>query len=156
VWLRVDRLLGEHGIQKDSTAGRKEFERRMEWRRASEEDEEFSALERGWFVGSEQFRKELLEQMKAGPENYGEEIRQSGEHKALKRIESELKKLNWTGADLVERAKGDVQKIRIAEVLRQETTMTLAWIAAALRMGTKTHLSHLLYWHGKEKKKRRG
>jgi putative transposase len=155
VWLRVDRLLGEHGIQKDCTAGRKEFERRMESRRASEEDEEFSALERGWFVGSEQFRKELLEQMKAGPENYGEEIRQSGEHKALKRIESELKKLNWTDADLVERAKGDVKKIRIAEVLRQETTMTLAWIAAALHMGTKTHLSHLLYWHGKEKKKRR-
>jgi hypothetical protein len=37
----------------------------MEWRRGSEEDEEFSTLQRGWFVGAEQFRKELLAQMKA-------------------------------------------------------------------------------------------
>ena len=115
--------------------------------------EEFSAL--GWYVGSEEFPKELLAQMKAGPENYGEEIRQSGEQKALKRLETELKKLRWTGGDLLERAKGDRAKLRIAKILRAETTMTLAWIAQALNMGAKTHLSHLLYWHGKEKKKRR-
>jgi hypothetical protein len=42
--------------------------------------------------------------MKAGPENYGEEIRQSGEQKALRRIETELKKLRWTAADLEESA----------------------------------------------------
>jgi hypothetical protein len=40
-----------------------------------------------------------------------------------------------TGADLVERAKKDVQKIRIAKLLRQKTTITLAWTAAALHMG---------------------
>ena len=93
--------------------------------------------------------------MKAGPEHFGEEIRQSGEQKALKGIEAELKRLGWTSADLVERAKGNAEKIRIAKILRQETTMTLAWIAEGLCMGTKTHLSHLLYWHGKERKKRR-
>jgi hypothetical protein len=37
--------------------------------------------------------------------------------------------------------------------LRRETTMTLGWIAQALHMGTKTHLAHLLYWQGKEKKR---
>jgi putative transposase len=37
-WLRVDRLLGEHGIAKDTAAGRAEFERRMEARRAQETD----------------------------------------------------------------------------------------------------------------------
>jgi hypothetical protein len=82
-------------------------------------------------------------------------VRESGEQKALKRIEVELKKLRWTGADLLERAKGDAEKIRVAKILRQETTMTLGWIAEALHMGTKTHLSHLLYWHGKERKKHR-
>jgi hypothetical protein len=30
--------------------------------------------------------------------------------------------------------------------------MTLSWIAEHLNMGTKTHLSHLLYWYGKDKK----
>jgi hypothetical protein len=94
--------------------------------------------------GSEEFRKELLGQIKAGPENCGEKIRQSGEQKTLKRIETELTRLGWTHADLLERAKGVVQKIRIAKILRQETTMTLSWIAAALHVSTKTHLSHLL------------
>ena len=32
-WMRVDRLLGEHGIQEDSAVGRQEFERHMEARR---------------------------------------------------------------------------------------------------------------------------
>jgi hypothetical protein len=127
----------------------------MEWRRASEEKEDLPALERGWYVGSEQFRKELLAQMNVGPENYGDEVHQSGEQKALKLVESELKRLGWTGADLLERAKGDVTKIRLAKKLREETTMTLEWVAQTLHMGTKTHLSHLLYWHGKEKKKHR-
>ena len=155
VWLRVDRLLGEHGIQKDSPAGRQEFERRMEWRRASEEEADLPALERGWFVGSEQFREELLAQMKVGPENYGEEAHQSSEQKALKLVQSALKKLGWSDAELLKRPKGDVRKVRIAKELRQQTTMTLEWIAQALHMGTKTHLSHLLYWHGKEKRTHR-
>ena len=154
-WLRVDRLLGEHGIPKDSPAGRQHFERRMELRRATEDGEEFLPLERGWCVGSEAFRKELLAQMKAGPEHYGEEIRQSGQQKAEGLLESELAKLGWTERDLQRRPKGDRQKTRIAQRLRAETTMTLGWVAQALHMGTKTHLSHLLYWQGKEKKKRR-
>jgi putative transposase len=35
-WLRVDRLLGEWGIPKDSEAGRRVFEERMEWRRGED------------------------------------------------------------------------------------------------------------------------
>jgi putative transposase len=33
MWLRTDRVFGEMGIPKDSSAGRKEFEKRMELRR---------------------------------------------------------------------------------------------------------------------------
>jgi hypothetical protein len=149
----VDRLLGEHGIPRDSAAGREQFERRMEVRRAAEEGEEFGPLERGWCVGSEEFRKELLAQMKAGPEHYGQEIRESGEEKARRMVQEELTKLGWTEAELADHPKGDPKKIRMVLRLRQETTMTLGWIAQTLHMGTKTHLSHLLYWHGKEKKK---
>ena len=66
-------------------------------------------------------------------------------------IEAELKKLRWEELELSRRRKGDLRKIRIARRLRQETTMTLAWIAQRLQMGTKTHLVHLLYWQDKEK-----
>jgi hypothetical protein len=38
----------------------------------------------------------------------------------------------------------------MAQRLQRETTVTLAWIAQRLQMGTRTYLAHLLYW------KRRG
>mgnify|MGYP000897919293 CR=1 FL=1 len=154
-WLRVDRLLGEHGILRDSSAGRQQFERRMEWRRAAEDGEEFRPLLRGWCVGGEAFRKELLAQMNAGPEDFGAEVRESGEEKARRLIAEELRALGWKAADLEGRRKGDSEKIRIAKLLRSQTTMTLGWIAQALRMGTKTHLAHLLYWQGRPKKRNR-
>jgi hypothetical protein len=83
-WLRVDRLLGEHGIPKDSPVGRQQFERRMELRRGAEDGDEFRTLQRGWCLGSQEFRQELLAQMSAGPEHYGEEIRKSGEEKGMR------------------------------------------------------------------------
>ena len=58
-----------------------------------------------------------------------------------------LKRAGWREEELVERRKGDPKKVKIALRLRRETTMTLAWIAQRLSMGTKTYLTHLLYWH---------
>src|SRR5215471_5707135 len=63
-WIRVDRLLGEHGLQRDVPAARQEFERRMEAQRLVAGDEQgLKALRRGWCLGSEEFRKQLLEKM---------------------------------------------------------------------------------------------
>jgi putative transposase len=152
-WLRVDRALGEHGISKDNPAGRQQFEARMEARRSSEEPSEAKKLARGWCIGSESFRKNLLEQMseQRGAEHFGSEIRESSEAKAERILSEELKKENWGELELSSLRKGDPGKVKIALRLRLETTMTLGWIAARLRMGTKTHLSHLLYWHDKQR-----
>jgi REP element-mobilizing transposase RayT len=65
LWLRVDRLLGELGIPKDSLAGRAELENYLEVRRAQEDDGELKKIRRGWCLGSETFRQELLEQAHA-------------------------------------------------------------------------------------------
>ena len=121
----------------------------MELRRTSEDGEEFKGIVRGWCLGSEAFRKELLAQMsqKRGPEHYGTEMRESAEQKAERIVAGELRKLGWQEAQLDSRRKGDPGKLKIALRLRQETTMTLAWIAERLQMGTRTHLSHLLYWN---------
>jgi hypothetical protein len=76
-WLRVDRLLGEHGIHKDSPAGRAELEKRMELRRAAEDTEALQDGPHGWCLGSEDFRRELLAQMEhqLRTEHFGPEIR---------------------------------------------------------------------------------
>ena len=151
-WLKVEKLLAEHGIPKDSSAGRKEFEERMELRRAAEDGQEFKGMLRGWCLGSKAFRKELLGMMseKAGPEHYGEEIMESAEEKAQRLVGQALKKLGWKESDLTRLRKGDPKKVKIALRLRRETTMTLAWVAQRLHMGTKTHLAHLLYWHNRK------
>jgi len=74
-WLRVDRLLGECGIPKDSPAGRQQLERVLEERRGAEEGGEFKVIRRGWCLGEAAFRKELLARMgeRLGAEHYGEE-----------------------------------------------------------------------------------
>jgi REP-associated tyrosine transposase len=152
-WLRVDRLLGEHGIATDSEAGRDEFEKRMELRRRSEDGVEFAQVLRGWCLGSDAFRQELLAQMteKRGAEHFGQEVRESAQDKANRLLAEELRKLKWKESALGEHRKGDPRKVTIALRLRRETTMTLAWIADRLKMGTKTHLVHLLYWQGRQK-----
>ena|GEM_PF-1832652 len=64
-WLRVDRLLGELHIPKDSPAGREELENYLECRRAQEEGDELSSIRCGWCLGGETFRQELLAQAHA-------------------------------------------------------------------------------------------
>jgi|ERR1700691_4255526 REP element-mobilizing transposase RayT len=42
------------------------------------------------------------------------------------------------------------EKLKLAVRLRAETSVTVKWIAERLRMGTWTHLNHLLYWQRRE------
>jgi len=145
-WLRVNRLLGEHRIAKDSAAGRAQFEAQMEQGRAAEYKRAYQAIRRGWCFGEKAFRKELLEQMaeRVGEYHYAEERQGSGEQKARGIVVGELKRIGWTAEDLKHRQKGDAKKVRIAQRLRAETTMTLKWIAEELQMGAWTHVSNLL------------
>jgi REP element-mobilizing transposase RayT len=146
-WLRVDRLLGEWGIPKDSPAGRRAFSERLEGRRKEELKDEFRSVERGWCLGTEEFRQELLEQVgqQARPTHAGPDVRESDATKAERITLEALHQLGWTEADLATRRKGDPAKIMLATKLRQETTMTLAWIAQRLKMGVPAHLAHLLW-----------
>ena len=63
----------------------------------------------------------------------------------------ELKRRQWTATTLEARRKGDPGKLAIARRLREDTTMTLAWIAVRLKMGTKTQPAHLFYWQHRKK-----
>jgi REP element-mobilizing transposase RayT len=55
VWLRVDRLLGEHGLQEDTAATRREFERRMLSARVEQGRNPEELLRSGWKIGAEDF-----------------------------------------------------------------------------------------------------
>jgi len=83
-WLRTDRLLGEWGISKDSAAGRRVFDERMEQRRWEDVAVEFKPVERGWYLGDEEFRQELLARVHtpAGTSHFGEAVQAAAEVQA--------------------------------------------------------------------------
>ena len=152
-WLRVDRLLGEWGIPKDSEAGRRVFAERMEWRRGEDLRGEFKRVERGWCLGGEEFRQELLEQVDTppGPSHFGEAVQEAEAVPAERRVVEALQRLGWSEADLKARRKGEPRKVELAWELRSKTTMPLAWIAERLTRGTRGHLAWLLQQRGKSR-----
>jgi putative transposase len=137
-WMRMDRLLGEHGIPHESPAGRLEFERRMERRRLEETDEEtLKALRRGWFLGSEAFREELLEKAEAlGTPPTGAMRLETANARAERIVAEELRRVGWAESDLALRRKSDPVKLALAARLRKETTLTIKAIAARVHLGT--------------------
>jgi len=145
-WLRVERLLGAHGIPKDSPAGREEFERRMEARRSEDDPAQWKMIRRGWMTGSDEFRKELLAKMqeRVGLSHYGAELQESEEEKARRIMTEEIRRLKVLKIDLGELSKGDWRKVEIARRLRKETTVSLRWIAAQLHAGSVAYLAKLI------------
>ena len=146
-WLRVDRLLGEYGVPKESKAGRQYLERCVEQRRAAEDEREYKVVRRGWCLGDKQFRKELLAEMAGGvgAQHYGEERRESQVERAERIVLGELRKARWTEARLESSPKGHRVKVRLALRLRAETTVTYEWIARRVGMGSRSNVSNLVY-----------
>jgi hypothetical protein len=149
----VDRLLRQYHIRRDSAAGRRRLEEWLEARRGAEEGEAFKPIRRGWFFGADALKQELLVKVseQAGQWHYGEALRESAQAKAERVVVEELQRRKWEKKTLALLRKGDPGKLVIARRLRTETTMTLAWIAERLQMGTKTYLAHLLYWKKRTK-----
>jgi REP element-mobilizing transposase RayT len=146
-WLRVERLLGEYRIPQDSAAGRRVLEQALEARRAAETGADYKTIRRGWCFGEKTFRQELLVQMteRLGAEHYGEERWETDVEKAERIVRAELKARRWQETDLTKRAKGDLDKVKIAGRLREETMVTVKWIAARLGLGTASYVNNRLY-----------
>ena len=94
-WLRVDRLLGEWRIPKDSAVGRRAFGEGMERRRREDLSREFKPVERGWCLGSQAFRRELLAQVSEGLEgnHSGEVMQEAAEVRAEQWVAESLKQM---------------------------------------------------------------
>jgi REP element-mobilizing transposase RayT len=150
-WLRIDRLLGEWRIPWNVPGAGRQFAAVMEARRQGELEEEFKPVRRGWCLGSEAFRAEMLRYIEAqgGKWHYGAELRESGEAKAERLIEEALRLEGLRAEHLASWRKGHPFKLKLAMKLREQTTVTVAWIAERLAMGSRGHLMHLLYKSGK-------
>jgi len=148
-WLRTDRLLGEHGMEDDNRMARLEFSQRVETERvtANNPGVHDGLLRRGWRLGGEAFLSRLLDQMegKLSENHEAPERADVAEAKAERIIQSSLREMGWTEDDLRERHKCAPEKVRMAERLRAETTLSLKRVAERLHLGTWTNTSNLLY-----------
>ena len=146
-WLRVDRLFGEHGLTREGLASRREFSRRLEAQRPGTVDNTTERrLGTGWLLGGEQFLPRLLERLEGKMKEHhgGEERRETELERARSLMAREMAAAGWDETRLRTERKAHPTKIRIARLLRTETTMPLKWIAAQLGVGSWTYLNHLL------------
>lgn len=146
-WMRTDRVLAEHGCGKDDAAARREFRVRMEAQRAEGlSAETMKRLREGWRFGAEDFLDRLMQklELKAGETHGREQRRETNEQRAERIIAAELRKRRWREEELAQRPKGHPAKAAIARRIREETTMSLKWIAARLRMGGWRNVKHKL------------
>jgi putative transposase len=145
-WLRVDRLLGEHGLQRDTAAARREFERRMAYARAEAALADQEAMRSGWKIGAEDFSDWLADKL-ARRGRKGERARERSETdqaRAEAIVAKALEAIRWREINLATTPKGHHAKVTIARQLRSETPMSRQWIAQRLTMGSPSYVSALV------------
>ena len=107
---------------------------------------DLNALPRGWRLGSEQFRQELLLQLTTvrGSKFAGPEWQETARKKAERILAEELQRRGWDVQRLDHLRKADPEKVKIAARLRAETAVTLEWITEHLSMGVPGYVSDCL------------
>ena len=81
----------------------------------------------------------MLERMEGDLKEHhsGQLRRESADVRAERIIAEELRREGWSDTELGERRKSDPFKVALTARLRRETTLTIGWIAARLKMGTR-------------------
>lgn len=108
-------MLGEYWIPRDSATGQRVLEGELGGTRRAEDSAADRPLRRGWFVGDKSRRDQLLAAVsrRAGPEHYGEELRESAEEKAQRLIACSLRRKQCQEVDLKRLTKGHPIKVEM-------------------------------------------
>jgi putative transposase len=143
-WLTPQRLFLTLGIT-DTVSGRRTMGRRLEALRGRTLEAEKMLL-RGWHVGDEAHRQDLLKQFegKSRKSHAAVHRQQDARAQAENIVVEELNRRRWPSAELGRRKKSDKDKIEIARRLRKETIIPMEWIAQRLQMGTAGSLAVVL------------
>lgn len=156
-WLAVGRVLGDLGLN-DTPAGRRKFGEYMDGRvgevRHSDKpwlaDEGWAKIRRGWMLGSDGFRQEMLERL--GPamgqgqrDSFsGEEVRTHDESRAEALVVAGLVQLGLQETDLDAMLMNSPEKYALAWLARRHTAVRNGWIKQRLRMGKATNFAWFL------------
>jgi REP element-mobilizing transposase RayT len=155
-WLVLERVLAAFELAQDDR-GRQAYVDWLEARAANQEgkidETAMAALRRGWYLGDETFRTQLLclldqvgsakPRARRAPDGGG---RDHGERDAERLLVegSAALKLPADSAGLADIRKGDPRKAVLAALIRRHTGVGTDWLAARLQMGHPGSVSRLL------------
>jgi REP element-mobilizing transposase RayT len=152
-WLAADRLLGSLGTE-DHAAGRKWFRDFMQNRVAAiakgmVPDDDWKEIRRGWCLGSESFRVEMLQKIdvilegKKRSSYNGEEVKHHDEAEAERYLVEGMAILGLNKQALHSLKKGAKEKAILAWYIRANTTVSRRWLAERLVIGDESRVSRM-------------
>lgn len=156
-WLAVERTLGNLGLS-DDLSGRIEYRQFMQKRvlELSESeapwnvDERWAKIRRGWCLGGEEFREEMVELLdgvmdgKRRDSFVGTEVRKHDVMEARKLLEEGMELVGLRPEELTELKKNDPRKMAVAWMIRRNTAVRNEWISEQLHMGRASKMSYFV------------
>jgi REP element-mobilizing transposase RayT len=151
-WLHQTAVLG--ALDYDlSGRGRRLFRQYMALRVAKERgctpqqrDELYKAMRRGWYIGGKDFRDYLTERFDVDHGNRpyeadGEVKKDHQEFRARQILEAGLRHFRLVESDLPDMKKNSMEKRVIGYLIKQSTSVSLAWLSENLYMGVVSGVS---------------
>jgi REP element-mobilizing transposase RayT len=155
-WMKIERVLDAFSLDQ-KRRGRTAYVEYLEIRAKKEKGEldaeAMRALRRGWFLGEDRFRDQLLnlmDQVTSKAKNKksiaGAAINEHNEQEAESIIAKMSKKLKLIDQlnEWEKLRRNDPRKIIIAAMIRYKTTMTNQWLAERLQLGDSTSVSRFV------------
>jgi len=151
-WLDRSRVLKSWGLEEGMPGSSRGYQEKMERRMKFEEDPEAGRrgefdkqIQRGWYIGSPEFRERLSDQLSrlAKGDNYrGHQRREHGEDEAERLFAAGLHVLGLQENEVLEMRNNRKEKQALAWLMNAHTTVTVRWTAARLEMGHPENASH--------------
>jgi len=153
-WLSVDRVFGCCRLD-DTRSGRLQYRRMLQsyvddmivCREPGKFDPDWSKIRRGWFWGSDEFGRALLDKLeglrsKTKPDSLGgQAIRLHNEHQAEQLKAQGLTALKLDESDLASMAKGSCEKRVLVWYVKSHTTVNNAWVSEHLHYGHPSNVA---------------
>jgi REP element-mobilizing transposase RayT len=146
--LGLETALRQAGGLADTLAGRRAYEKFLAWQAANGpagRNQAYVSMSRGWVLGSQGFKEDLLKQYAPQPSSRAWETAGKGELQRLlwaQTLSACLHVLGKTPASAARDRKSAPWKIATAAYLKQATQANNRWLTEQLAMGSPVAVSH--------------
>ena len=153
-WLHRGRVFSAHGLGDDGRANQRKYAGIMAQRvseiqgenSAEEIEAELKKIRRGWYLGSDLFRDDLMDRVdRAAQGKKRESYRNEGmcrhdESEAVKLLEQATRRLKVGSAELCRRKQTDAVKQAVAWWVKSQSVVSDEWLCERLEMGSRSNI----------------